>query len=109
MGTDLILTLLKDLDITTNVLSTVTKSYGLIERREAVEFENKPCWLVWDYLIYNDITLEERETGKQIRLFSSISDEKTEAKFNEIISKLNEIAQENRENKDNKKKKFFQN
>ncbi len=47
-----------------------------------------PLWaawrLVWDYVIWNEITFVDAETGSHQSLFTSISDSATAAEFNRL-------------------------
>ena len=97
METDWLSTLTKTIESTSNMMNIVSKSYGLIHKREIVEYNGKKCWLVWDSILYNEITLEEMETGKQMQMWTSKDATETEAKFNEIILTLNQLAEERKQ------------
>lgn len=47
--------------------------------------ENRICgkkgWLVWDYIIWNELTFEDFETGKKLRLMTSLDDEAIQKQF----------------------------
>lgn len=42
--------------------------------------------LVWDYIIWNELTFENANTHEKMSLFNSISDSETENKFNELVN-----------------------
>ena len=73
-----------------NMIESLSKNYGFIEKCEIFEFKGRKYKLVWDYIIYNEITMEDIETGKQMQMFTSFSDKKTEDKFNELLLKLSD-------------------
>ena len=68
-------------------LKNIDDGFGFIERREPIIYDGIPGALVWDYVIYNEITFVERETCKKHRLYSSISDKETSQRYNEYIEK----------------------
>ena len=92
MNTEELLSALHDiLDISAEVRDAIKEQpYGAIERRELLEFQGKQYWLVWDYIIYNEITLEEVDTGKQIKMWTGFSDKKCEEEYNKILSRLSD-------------------
>ena len=69
--------------------TTEIKPYGIVKKREALEFNGKKCWLVLDYIVWNEITLEEIESGKKASMWQGMSDEEAEEQFSHILSKLN--------------------
>ena len=42
---------------------------------------------MWDYILVNELTFEDAETGEQYSLGISVSDKKTETIFNELVEK----------------------
>ena len=40
---------------------TEQKPYGIVKKRELLLFDNEKYWLVWDYIIWNEITAEKRK------------------------------------------------
>ncbi len=64
-----------------------TKPYGIIHKREIISYDGNEGYLVWDYLIYNELTFEDRQTGKKLSLGTSFSDTEIEAEFNRLVEK----------------------
>jgi hypothetical protein len=46
--------------------------------------------LVWDYIIWNELTFEDIGTGEKYSLANRLSDEEMERKFNELVIKYGE-------------------
>ena len=61
--------------------------YGFIHKQAIIKYRGKEGRLVWDYILFNELTFEDSETGKQYSLGMSASDKKTEAIFNELVSR----------------------
>lgn len=85
MGINAILELLKE------VISEVVKlrkgPYGIIHKGEPVMINGVSGFLIWDYIIWNEITFEDRD-GNQYSLFNSISDNATEKRWNELVERF---------------------
>ena len=64
----------------------VSKMYGIVDRRTPAKINNVLGYLVWDYIIYNEITFEDMN-GNQFSFFTSISDEKTEREWDRLVKK----------------------
>lgn len=43
--------------------------------------------LVWDYVVWNELTFEEKNTGKKRSLYSSISDKETRKRFDAFVER----------------------
>lgn len=61
--------------------------YGIIHKHAFIRYRGKEGRLVWDYILLNELTFEDSETGEQFSLGVSASDKKTEAIFNELVSR----------------------
>ncbi|MBR1556011.1 MAG: hypothetical protein IJ644_11565 [Oscillospiraceae bacterium] len=87
----------KLLGSTIDIVEYVIKEepYGFIEKRKFLEINQKQYMLTWDYILYNEITLEELETGQQLTLWSGRSDKKAKKKFKKIYSKLTDQQNQN--------------
>ena len=85
MKEDLVLELIRE------VLPVVIKKlgkpvYGIVHKREEVEINGVKGFLVWDYIIWNEITFEDMD-GNYFSFLTSASDEKTEETWNELVAK----------------------
>ena len=58
-----------------------------VERSERVVIDNKPGFLIWDYLLWNDIYFVSDDGEIDKILFSHFSDDKIRAKFDELCEK----------------------
>lgn len=66
---------------------SVERTYGLIHRSASVEIHGKKGFLIWDYIIYNEITFKDNE-GNIISLYKNFNDEDTEKQWNELVKKF---------------------
>ncbi len=62
------------------------KPYAFVHDSFFVEISGQKGRIVWDFLIYNELTFET-ESGQKFSLFTSISDEETQQKFDELKQK----------------------
>ena len=69
------------------ILKYVSKQFGAIHRTEAITINGDKGFLIWDYILFNEITFVISSTNQYISMFTSISDSKTEEWFNEILRK----------------------
>lgn len=61
------------------------KPYGIVQKRHPITYNGQNGYLVWDYIIWNELTFENADTHEKMSLFNSISDQETEKKFNEFV------------------------
>lgn len=61
--------------------------YGIIHKHAFIKYRGREGRLVWDYILMNELTFEDSETGKQYSFGLSASDKKTEALFNELVER----------------------
>ena len=59
---------------------------GIVERRVSAEVNGKKGFLVWDYILYNEISFQA-EGYKDITFFQSFSDKKTELEWDKLVEK----------------------
>ena len=67
------------------VKNLIGKPYGLVKRREECIYEGQKAALVWDHIIWNEITREVN--GEKISEFTSMDAQETEKKFEELLKK----------------------
>lgn len=81
----------KVLDILSSVghiIESTKNSYGIIHKQAFINYHGRNGRLVWDYILLNELTFEDAETGNQYSLGLSASDKKTEEIFNEIVRRF---------------------
>lgn len=61
------------------------KPYGIVHKRHPIIYNGQNGYLVWDYIIWNELTFENAHTHEKMSLFNSISDKETEERFNELV------------------------
>lgn len=63
------------------------KPFGVVYDTAPINYGGEPGLLVWDYIIWNELTFVDNRTKSKQSLFNSISDNKTREKFDEIVAK----------------------
>ena len=81
-------TVLIALDTVGKVASALKDKYGIIHKQAFINYHGRNGRLVWDYIILNELTFEDEETGEQYSLGLSASDKKTEEIFNELVKRF---------------------
>lgn len=61
-----------------------SKLHGFIHKTTEAEIGGIRGRLVWDYIVYNELTFDDAE-GNIISLFTSISDDETKAEWNRLV------------------------
>ena len=64
-----------------------TKPYGIIHKSALITYCGKKGRLVWDYILWNELTFEDLETGDKYSLANRFSDAEAEAFFNDYVSR----------------------
>lgn len=68
-------------------VKNITRMYGFIHRQAPAEINGVKGFLIWDYIIYNEITFKDINDNIY-SLFNSVSDDKTEKQWNEFVKKF---------------------
>ncbi len=70
-------------------LALEDKPYGIVKERIPIRINNIDGWLVWDYIVWNELTFEyeDKDGTRKLSLFNKINDEETQNKFDELKSK----------------------
>ena len=71
-----------------DICNKVSRAYGIIEKDAFIKYGGKEGRLVWDYLLVNELTFEEAETGIQQSFGKGMDNEKTEKMFNLMVEKF---------------------
>ena len=69
-----------------DLFDILKRMHGIIHKRTTAEINGVKGFLVWDYIIWNEITFDDME-GNIISLFSSISDRDTQKVWEELSEK----------------------
>lgn len=69
------------------VLRNSTRTYGKIHKFTPAVMNGRKGFLIWDYILYNELTFLNQDTDKFISIFHSFSDEEMEERFNEFAKK----------------------
>ena len=69
------------------VIREASKLHGFIHKTTEAEIGGIRGRLVWDYIVYNEITFDDAE-GNIISLFTSISDKETKAEWNRLVDEF---------------------
>lgn len=68
------------------VISKVKKTNMIIEKQTEAEINGVRGFLIWDYLIYNEISFDASD-GTVLSFYSGLSDEKTKAEWNRLVER----------------------
>ena len=68
------------------IAEKLSKQHGFIHDSVPARFWDKTGRLVWDYILYNEITFDS-EDGKIISLFTSLSDAETKKRWDVLVDK----------------------
>ena len=63
------------------------KPFGIVHKTAPINYGGEIGLLVWDYIVWNELTFVDHATKSKQSLFNSFSDHKTSEKFNEIVSR----------------------
>ncbi|MGL5983583.1 MAG: hypothetical protein ACRCZR_09680 [Cetobacterium sp.] len=83
------------LEATKNIVELVKElrpTFGFIHKTEPIKYGEELGFLVWDYILYNEITFISIDKKIVQRLFTSTSDKETEEKFNKLVKQFKLIA-----------------
>lgn len=69
------------------IKKVVKETYGFIHKQTLAEVNGEKGFLIWDFIIYNEITFKTMD-GVIISLFTSISNKETEAEWNRLEQKF---------------------
>ena len=64
----------------------ISKTHGFVHKRAEAEINGIRGFLVWVFIVYNEITFDDSE-GNIMSLFTSMSDDETEAEWNRLVRK----------------------
>lgn len=68
------------------VISAARTTNMIVEKRTEAVINGVCGFLVWDYLIYNEISFDAPD-GSVLSFYSGLSDEKTKAEWNRLVDK----------------------
>lgn len=69
------------------VYDIVKKEYGLIHKSTGAEIHGIKGFLIWDYLLYNEITFKDMDENI-VSLYRGFSDKETEDRWDELVKKF---------------------
>lgn len=64
-----------------------SRTYGAVHKAVPVVINEEKGFLIWDYILFNELTFLNSETRELTSLFTSFSDEEMEKRFNEFAIK----------------------
>ena len=65
------------------LVEAIPHIYGLIHKQVPAKIHDEKGFLIWDYIIFNEITFKDMR-GNIYSLFKSMSDSETEKKWDEL-------------------------
>ncbi|MDD3021250.1 MAG: hypothetical protein PHX61_09805 [Alphaproteobacteria bacterium] len=63
------------------------KPFGIVRDTSEIRYMGKTGLLVWDYIVWNELTFVDAETKTKQSLFTSIHDDETKQKFDALVHK----------------------
>ena len=70
------------------IMSRIGRAMGVVHKAEPATINGQPGYLVWDYVIYNEITfLPQDPKHDAVSLLTSMSDDVTSKRFDELVAK----------------------
>jgi len=61
--------------------------FGIVHKTAPIMINDEKGLLVWDYVIWNELTFVDQATKSKQSLFNSVSDNKTQEEFDRLVSK----------------------
>lgn len=92
METDEFKIILERTKDTVELIKTLCPTFGFIHKTEPIKYGEKLGFLVWDYILYNEITFISIDKKIIQRLFNSTSDKETEKEFNKLVKQFKLMA-----------------
>jgi hypothetical protein len=77
-------------------LKNSDRAYGVVHKATPAVMNDCKGWLIWDYILYNELTFKNDKTGSIVTLFHSLSDEEMDKRFNEFAEKYGSSNSSNR-------------
>lgn len=66
------------------VVEKISRLHGFIHKRKPARINGVEGFLVWDYIVWNEITFDDMN-GNMYSFFSSMSDKKTKKKWKKLV------------------------
>ncbi|GFI46858.1 hypothetical protein IMSAGC019_02178 [Lachnospiraceae bacterium] len=63
------------------------RTYGLIHKSTAAEIHGVKGFLIWDYILYNEITFKDNNENI-VSLYRGLSDRETEERWDELVKEF---------------------
>ena len=74
-------------DLVKDAIKKASRTYGIVHKSTPAVMNGDKGFLIWDYILYNELTFLNSETGDITSLYHSFSDGKMEDRFNEFAKK----------------------
>lgn len=79
-------------DLLRLVIEKASRAYGFIHRAEIVTINGKHGYLIWDWIIANEITFLPNDQGEIVSLLVSMDDAATARRFDELVAEYGRQA-----------------
>jgi hypothetical protein len=76
------------LETAIELVKAASRTYGKVHKAWPARMNGTDGLLIWDYIVWNEITFKATESGDISSLFTSVSDTETEARFNELVQEF---------------------
>lgn len=71
-----------------DLVKYISKQFGVIVDAQPVRINGDDGFLVWDYILFNEITFVNSTTQQYTSMYTSFSDNQTRDKYNELLIKF---------------------
>lgn len=70
------------------ILARIGRETGFVHKAEPATINGQAGYLVWDYILYNEISFLPQDPKRDaISLLTSMSDDETSQRFDELVAK----------------------
>lgn len=70
--------------LVTEAIKTTKRTYGVVHKSTPAVMNGDKGFLIWDYILYHELTFLNAETGNMKSLYLSFSNRKMEERYNEL-------------------------
>jgi hypothetical protein len=72
-------------DLLRVVFDKASRAYGIVHRAEVATINGKDGFLIWDWVIANEITFLPSDGGEIVSFLVSLNDEATAKRFDDLV------------------------
>lgn len=77
-----------NIDVIEKILAKIEKKFGMVQKTETVIINDKKGLLVWDKILWHEITFVESETNHYQSMFQSKKEDEANKEFQRLVEKF---------------------